>query len=423
MIKFIYGLLIFVCATGNAQSNSGFSRNHHLLHSTNWVTDKNFYLFTVLNKSSALSSLLEKNSALNSLYKEKQHYITDQLDSCKAVECFFSGLEWLRSDSVRADEAIKDLYTHNQPMFDKVINGQLRPSGCYEKFASLNNRDYFLKAWGQCETGLNYIIDQYGLGKKLRYPQIDSVSYDVKGNYYKGLTRSMLAELKEEKLSNLLFYQPSLNAALLLMDMNNRDEAARLEPLETGENKKAFQQLKHMLWSNYKYATILILGSGPDVVSLPLSPIGKLRCRLGALRYRQGLSPFIIVSGGFVHPFHTPNCEALEMKKYLVKELSIPESAIFIEPQARHTTTNIRNANRLIYRYGIPVNKPSLIVSSESHIDWIMNLPPNQNFDKRCMQELGYLPYRDKQRMSKYDISYYPVKLSLHFDPMDPLDP
>ena len=408
----------------SGQPIQGFQKEYKLLHSGNITADKNFYLITVLEQSPGARVLLEKNSRLKTLLDGKLESIRNALmDSCGSAECFLSRFEWTTKDSVNLDQAMRETYQVNKSPLDQIINRDLRPSGYYQKFSSLGNLQFLLAAWGQYVTGINIIIDEYGLGKKKRYPKIDSASYDVHGMYYQSMIRLMLNEVSEQVLTFKVFYQPSLTIALQLLDLNDRNEAARLEPLEFKENKFALEQVNKINWSKFQYATILILGSGPDVLSLPLSPIAKIRCRLGAWRFRQGQAPFIIVSGGYVHPFHTPFCEAIEMKKYLIQELGIPGNRIFIDPQARHTTTNIRNANRLLYRYRIPTTMPSLIVSTESHIDWILDKLPNQNFDNRCMIELGYLPYSAKKRVTLNSVSYFPTLWSLHMDPYDPLDP
>jgi len=102
-----------------------------------------------------------------------------------------------------------------------------------------------------------------------------------------------------------------------------------------------------------------------------------------------------------------------------MKKFGIQADAIIIDPHARHTTTNFRNADRLIIRYGIPINKPSLFITSKSQHDSVMK----DTFDKRNIHELGYLPYRDKKSISNHDVVFYPVYESLHMDPLDPLDP
>jgi hypothetical protein len=107
------------------------------------------------------------------------------------------------------------------------------------------------------------------------------------------------------------------------------------------------------------------------------------------------------------------------MQQCLINQHGIPASAIIIEPQARHTTTNFRNAARLMVRYGIPIDKIALCITTVDQTDYI----ENANFDKRNMRELGYLPYRDKKRLSTHEISFYPVLDCLHMDPNDPLDP
>jgi DUF218 domain len=93
-------------------------------------------------------------------------------------------------------------------------------------------------------------------------------------------------------------------------------------------------------------------GFGPDRMGWDLSPQGRLRVEVAARRYKDGQAPLILVSGGYVHPNQTADCEALEMKKSLIDDYGVPADSIIVEPHARHTTTNLRNAARLMYRYG-----------------------------------------------------------------------
>ena len=97
----------------------------------------------------------------------------------------------------------------------------------------------------------------------------------------------------------------------------------------------------------------------------------------------------------------------------------IPAEAIIVDPHARHTTTNMRNAARLIYRYGIPFDKKALVTTDPQQSDYI----ENPTFEKRCLNELGYLPYRLVRRTSAFDLEFLPQIESLQADPTDPLDP
>jgi hypothetical protein len=221
----------------------------------------------------------------------------------------------------------------------------------------------------------------------------------------------------EEELP--LFFQPSLRFALHLLDVNQRDEAGRLEPLERGVNAAVLRRIASIEWKKFPYSVIIVPGYGPEKPGWALAPEGKLRLELAARRYRQGKAPLILVSGGYVHPNQTQYCEAVEMKKSLAVDFGVPASAIIVEPQARHTTTNLRNAARLMYRYGIPFARTALITTDSYQSSYI----ESDAFTKRCADELHYQPGKIVKRLSEFDLTFTPALDSLQIDPMEPLDP
>ncbi len=398
----------------------GYNPSYRFLHSGNLVADKNFYLLTVIEHDPAVAGLLRKNEVLSSILTSRVTLLKQHVtDTCSYPVTLLTDFKYTADDSLKINATIKAIYAANPAVFNRVIDNDLRASGYYQRFAPLSNQELLLKAWGQYIYGINYIIDQFGMGKKMRYPRIDSASYVVTSRYYRMVLKDIFAELDEQADQMQMFYQPSLAIAMQLMQANDRDEPARFEPMEQKENKKAFDRVKQVQWSKYTYAAIVIPGNGPELYTTPISPDNKIHCDAAAARYLKGLAPYIITSGGYCYPFRGPYCEAIEMKKYLMGKYNIPEDAIIIDPHARHTTTNIRNANRLMIRYGIPISKPSLFVTSKSQHDYAMN----DAFDRRNQHELGYVPYRDKKSISNQDIVYYPVFESLHMDPLDPLDP
>ncbi len=417
-----FGITAFVSTYANAQTanSAGFNRNYHFLHSDNLTADKDFYLLTVIDQTPAVKKLVENNAYFKELKAERISLIKSHVnDTCSHPLSLVGGFKYTKEDSAKMADNMAELYNANKPAFDQMINMHLRPSGYYQRFAGLSNAELLVKALGQYTYGTNYIIDQFGLGKKMRYPRIDSPSYVVNSKYYRMVLKDIFALLDEQTDDMKAFYHPSLAVAMHLMDANDRDEPSRFEPMEQGENKKAVLKIKQTQWSKYPYAAIVIPGNGPELFTTPISPDNKIHCDAAAMRYLKGMAPFIITSGGFCYPFRGPYCEALEMKKYLMKKYNIPEDAIIIDPHARHTTTNIRNADRLIIRYGIPTDKPDLFITSKSQHDYVMN----NAFDARNQRELGYLPYREKKSLSNHGMVFYPVFESLHMDPLDPLDP
>lgn len=399
-------------------AGQGYDKKYRLLSSGDLTVDKNFYLLTVIDKTPEVKTALTGNAVLKMFLQKKSDVLkTHVTDTCSYAPSLLNDFFW-QQDTVTLVKELGVVYHTHKIVFDKMIDGHLRPSGYYQRFAGLSNEVLLAKAWNQCFYGMDYVINQFGIGKKMRYPHIDSVSYNVNSRSYRIMLKDIMSSLDEISDSFDVFYKPSLAVAMQLMQANDRNEPARLEPLEEGINKAAYEQIQKTDWTKYKYAAIVLPGAGPGL-RIPIGHEGKIHCDMAARRYLAGDAPFIIPTGGYCYPFQTPYNEAVEMKKYLMEKYNIPASAIIAEPQARHTTTNIRNSVRLMIRYGIPVDMPSLFVTSMSQTTY----SAADTFDARNIRELGYTPYTCKKQLSNHVIEFYPVIECLHMDPYDPLDP
>jgi hypothetical protein len=60
-----------------------------------------------------------------------------------------------------------------------------------------------------------------------------------------------------------------------------------------------------------------------------------------------------------------------------MSRFGIPANAIIVDPHARHTTTKMRNAARLIYRYGMPFSAKALVTTWDITTQ---NCPPALHF-------------------------------------------
>jgi hypothetical protein len=272
-------------------------------------------------------------------------------------------------------------------------------------------------AWALCARGLNEVLAVYGEGSRPRYPKIDSVSFDTNSTDFQQRVISLAEQTSQEPQK--LFFESSLKTALQLLTLNHRDEAGRFEPMEEKINRAALRAISATHWDNYAFSVIVVPGEGPEDPNVALAEIGRQRIALAAQAYHAGKAPFILVSGGYVHPFQTRFSEAIEMKKALLADYHVPEEAILVDPHARHTTTNMRNAVREIYRHNMPMNKSALVVSDFSQITYIEGQP----FADRCREELGYVPYHIIAHPSNTSLVFLPVVESLQQNPLDPLDP
>jgi len=383
------------------------------------VQDKNFYLLSMLERTPEVRDAVRAEPALARIAAERMAALDQAAKTCSLnLDCYAAAFQWNEVQSQAAGRALAALYRSSLAL-RRLADGPLREGGMYVRYQSLPGDQLLDHAWADCVHGINRMIDVYGLGKAPRYPAIDSITYDAKTDAWRHVVQNLTATLEDDRANFALFSSPSMRFALQLMWLNHRDEAGRFEPLETGENAQAFRRIKSVDWTKYPYSVIVVPGAGNDLPGFRLSPEGKLRDEIAAKRLREGKAPFLLVSGGFVHPSQTEFAEAIEMKRDLMARFRIPADAILIDPHARHTTTNIRNAARLIYRYGMPFDKKALVTTDLSQSQNIESAA----FEKRCVEELGYLPYRILGRTSPFDLEFRPALDALQADPQDPLDP
>jgi hypothetical protein len=398
----------------NVTSDSSGFDSTYKLKLRHPVQDKNFYLLSLFQRNPEVGKLLRANRALNKLANEKRQALR-MAARCNDVACF-DRLFRLSSPTIETVAIeLKTLAKHRE--FKKLIAKDMRPSGAFIKYSSRSDAEMLVAAWKDAANGLNRLLRVYCLGKDPFYKNIDKVSFDVASEEYPKLLKMKIAEIGLSR--EPLFFELTLNFDLKLLEVNRRDEAGRYEPLEEGENKAAVQNLKQISWNEYPYSFILVLGSGPGDLTRRISPIGARRADTAAQLFLEHKAPLIILSGGHVHPMQTPYCEAIEMKKYLMEKFKIPESSILIDPYARHTTTNFRNAARLAFRYGLPAERKALVTSSADHIEIVTK----DGFRIRCSTELGYFPMEFITRVSPEAAEFKPAVASLFFDVNDPLDP
>lgn len=411
-------LFSFCSSLSVTAQKTGPDAKYALIKGVSIVQSKNYYLLTLFQELPEAKRLLSSDSTLVMMAREKKAGLITALANCKRdALCYTDKMKFSEDEIKTVSNRLAQLYQSNNAL-GKLVSAHLIPSGTYVLFQHLSSVEMLQKAWEQDAMGINFAIGVYAEGKKANYPLIDSVSYDTRDGRQSGLLYNMASLIAQENPGKTSFFEIPLTSALHLLEINEREQAGDFEPMTATENKAAFNRVKTIKWEAYKYSVIVVPGAGPDIPTVALSAEGMLRCRLAAIQYAKGLAPFIIVSGGKVHPYKTKFCEATEMKKFLIEKLKIPENAVIIDPHARHTTTNMRNAARLIYRYGIPFNKPGISCTTRGQSLMISN-----TLIDRCVKELHEAPYRNGVRISETEVEFYPLIEALHINPTEPIDP
>lgn len=380
-----------------------------------WLKAKNFYFTYLFSENQKLSTTFNERPDIQSLSRQRLKRFTDS-KNCKDKNCFISAYKWTDAEISSLANAASGFYDKNED-FRNLVAQQLMASSTYGEAQQNSAKDYMKKALLQDLSSMNYIIDVYGDAKPPNYPKIDSISFDVKNKYYPALLNGIREEIMSNKSTMSKPLDLTMTVAERLLEINDRSDAGQQMLLQEKENVAAVNKVKSTDFSKYPYSAILTLGAGPEIAGQKISPMGMLRARTAANHYFQGVAPFIILSGGRVHPYKTVFTEALEMKKYLVENLNVPADAIIIEPLARHTTTNYRNAIRLMLMYGFPKDKMAVATSSGSHLDAV------QDMESRLLKELGYMPYIPGKRISETLLEFKPLDVSFTIDPDEPLDP
>ena len=225
-------------------------RLYNPVKSGNYAQDKNFYLLTLFEKIPELNKVLATNSTLAKIASDKKNALQNAAQNCREdLSCHTNGLIWTDDEIELIGKELQKLI-QSSSVFKQLIEQHIKPSGYFQLYNELDNESLILKSWEDAANGINRLINVYALAEKPRYAKIDSVSYNINGVYYQRLVDCLNGVLAEQIDKMSLFFQPSLVFTMGLMEINNRDEAARFEPMEAKENAAALQHIPNISWND-----------------------------------------------------------------------------------------------------------------------------------------------------------------------------
>lgn len=282
----------------------------------------------------------------------------------------------------------------------------------------VENANDVARVWPRYADAINHILDVYGNGAPAMHEEDD--------NWYNVTSPTWSYEMQGLREYYLEVYPmapfDAIYMAMDLLDANDQIDAISFANISHTTNAPAISRAHQLTnWSSYEYAAIIIPGQGPDNLQSPLSYGGKLRLKFAAQMFlsNTSLAPFIMPSGGNVHPGHTTHNEGENMRSWLIEQYQIPEDRIIVEPHARHTTTNLRNAARDLMELKYPKNKKLLVVTNPSQRDYINS----EGFSNRSQVQLGYSLGKIGPVVEPWGVEYIPSEDVTFIDPIDPLDP
>lgn len=378
----------------------------------------NFPLLAMIRLAPGWAPALRADAGLQALAAARAQRVAAASASTPRPDCLAEAWAWTPADMAAVSAALRTVMAR-PGMADALVHRHLRASGRFARHAALADADLLTAAWADTAAGLNHLVAVYGAGRPPRYPAIDAIIFDVKRPEFAGLLDAHAKVTQAAARPDDLVFDPSLRFGAGLLRLNERTDAAAFRPLLAGENAAAVAQVRRTRWRDYRYPALLVFGHGPEDAQSRTGALGHIRMARAADLFARRLAPFIIVSGGNVHPNRTPFNEAIEMKRLLVTHYAIPADRILIEPHARHTTTNLRNSARLLFAAGFPSNQPSLIVTDPTTAPYIASTL----LLERTRAETGVLPGVVAPASTPFTLEFRPDRAAFHVEPLDPLDP
>jgi hypothetical protein len=378
----------------------------------------NFPLLPMLSAALRRHQDLQADPQLLTLAADRRSRVLATTERFAAQDCAAASWAWTEYDIAVVETTLRRIV--GQPGRAKaLVTALMRPSGRFARHTALADADLVAAAWADTAAGLNNIVAVYAEGRSPRYPLIDGAIFDVTEKQFAGLIHAHRQVMIAVALSTDLLFDAGARFAIGLLRLNERVDAANYRPLLSGANIGTVSTAKRFRWADYRYPALLVFGMGPEDTQSRTGALGYIRMAMAADLFARKLAPFIIVSGGNVHPDRTPFNEAVEMKQILIEQYDIPATRILLEPHARHTTTNLRNCGRMLFAAGFPTDRPSLIVSDPITAPYI----GSPNLIARTIGETGICPGHISPSDIQFSLEFIPDCAVFHVDPTDPLDP
>lgn len=409
---FVAIALSLASVTAAAQEPAGYASPF-----ADTLSTRVFPLFAMLRTADGWAQALRDDNVLQTLMADRAARIPT--GTCTpSPQCLADAWLWTDADIALVQARLRLLL--DDPKLGKaLVAQQMRPSGRFARYAAVSDADLLAAAWAETAAATNRVIAVYAKGVAPRYPVIDATIFPVASPQMADILSAHGVATAAQAKGNDLFFDPALRYATGLLQMNERIDAGNFRPLLGGDNAATNRAIDAMNWRGKPYTALLVFGHGPEDAQSRTGVLGHIRLSIAADMFARGVAPFIIVSGGNVHPNRTPFNEAVEMKRLLVTQYGLPADRILMEPHARHTTTNLRNCARLLLAAKFPTDRPALVVSDHRTIQYI----GSDILAQRNLAEMGVQPGRLTAGPDQFTLMFTPDPAAFHVEAIDPLDP
>jgi hypothetical protein len=148
------------------------------------VQDKNFYLLTLLQADPA-RAIVAVDPYFTAMTLRASAALDKAYTGCDgSTRCVVESLVMVDQDIAAAGDRLAVLASGSGPL-NALVRDKMRPSGRFQKHASLDDGAMMKTAWLETAAGVNRLYRIYGLGEAPRYPAIDAASYESEAQQYR----------------------------------------------------------------------------------------------------------------------------------------------------------------------------------------------------------------------------------------------
>src|SRR5260370_23005649 len=158
--RFLIGLLAsahFVCLSF-AQEPA-----QRVLELRSPVQDKDFYVLSLLERTPGAAEAVGEEGSLAGILDRKRMVLEGAAKSCETVSCVDGALRWTDAEIAAGAAGLKKVYSTSDAA-RKMVDGALRESGAYVRYASKAGCVLLAQAWTESARRINQATHGYGDG-------------------------------------------------------------------------------------------------------------------------------------------------------------------------------------------------------------------------------------------------------------------
>src|SRR4030043_789816 len=141
------------------------------------ITYKTFPFYNYVAHNQVFADIIKKDPVLKNQGARQVKRIKMALEHCDNVDCYATAVQW-NPDEIAAIGNRLIRLCHDNPKMRRLLP-LLKAGDHYNLYNTQIDAAFIWSVWNDAALGVNRILDTYIKGRKPRYPDIDSISFQI----------------------------------------------------------------------------------------------------------------------------------------------------------------------------------------------------------------------------------------------------